>query len=118
MTLRIDNEYGMINIGKEVISNIAGSSAIECYGLVGMASRSTANGIVNLLKKENLSKGVKVEETENGIIIDLYVVIQFGTKISVVANNIIDKVKYNVENITGLKVEKVNVNIEGVKVQD
>lgn len=118
MTLKIDNEYGTINISKEVISNLAGSSAMECYGLVGMASRSTTSGIVNLLKRENLSKGVKVEETENGLVVDLFVVIQFGTKISVVANNIIERVKYSVETITGLKVEKVNVNIEGVKVQE
>lgn len=118
MSIKIENDLGSINIDKDVIANIAGSSAIECYGLVGMASRSASSGIVNLLKKENLSKGVKIEETEDGIIIDLFVIIQFGTKISVVAENIIEKVKYNVENQTGLKIIKVNLNIEGVKVQE
>jgi len=118
MSIKIENELGLINIDKEVIANIAGSSAVECYGLVGMASRSATSGIVNLLKKENLSKGVKIEEVDDGIIIDLFVIIQFGTKISVVAENIIEKVKYNVENQTGIKVIKVNLNIEGVKVQE
>lgn len=118
MSINVENDLGSINISKEVIANIAGSSAIECYGLVGMAARSATSGIVNLLKKENLSKGVKIEETDEGLIINLYVIIQFGTKISVVAENIIEKVRYNVENQTGLKVKKVDVNIEGIKVQE
>lgn len=117
MTIKVENNLGTIYINNDVIANIAGAAAVECYGLVGMASRSATNGIVSLLKKENLAKGVKVTVVEEGIIIDLYVIIQFGTKISVVAQNIIDKVKYTVENQTGLKVTKVNLNIEGVRVQ-
>lgn len=117
MTAKFENEYGSVYINNEVISTIAGASAIECYGLVGMASKSAADGIVKLLKRENLNKGVKVHIEENFVVIDLFVVIQFGTKISVVANNIIDKVKYNVENQTGMIVKKVNINIEGVRVQ-
>jgi uncharacterized alkaline shock family protein YloU len=118
MSIKVENNLGSVNITKDVIANIAGSSAVECYGLVGMATRSTTSGIVNLLKKENLSRGVKIEETDEGLLIDLFVIVQFGTKISVVAENIIEKVKYNVENQTGLKVNKVNVNIEGMKVQE
>ncbi|WP_430882839.1 Asp23/Gls24 family envelope stress response protein [Fusibacter sp. JL216-2] len=117
MTIRVENEIGTIDINSDVVATIAGASAIECYGLVGMASRSTTNGIVNLLKRENLSKGVSIQMEEEGIAIDLYVIIQFGTKISVVAENIIEKVKYNVENQTGLKVLNVNLHIEGVRVQ-
>lgn len=117
MTIRVENEIGTIDINSDVVATIAGASAVECYGLVGMASRSTTNGIVNLLKRENLSKGVLIQMEEEGIAIDLYVIIQFGTKISVVAENIIEKVKYNVENQTGLKVLNVNLHIEGVRVQ-
>ena len=116
MSLKTDNDYGSIYISKEVIADLAGYSAMECYGLVGMAKRSATSGIVNLLKRENMSKGVKIEETEEGIIIDLYVIIQFGTKISVVAENIIDKVKYNVENQLNIKVKEVKINIESVRV--
>lgn len=118
MTIKIENEIGAININKEVISTIAGASAIECYGLVGMAAKSPTSGIVSLLKKENLNKGVNIESEDEGITINLFVIVQFGTKISVVAQNIIDKVKYNVENQTGLNVLKVNLNIEGVRVQE
>ncbi|MGB3368440.1 MAG: Asp23/Gls24 family envelope stress response protein [Acidaminobacteraceae bacterium] len=118
MTIKVDNDYGVVYINGDVISTIAGASAIECYGLVGMASKNATNGIVSLLKKgDNLSKGVVIKSEDDGIIIDLYVIVQFGTRISVVAQNIIEKVKYNVENQTGLKVKNVNLNIEGVRVQ-
>jgi len=114
---KLNNKYGAINIDESVLENIAGLSAMESYGLVGMSSRKTTDGLVELLKKENLSKGVKVHTDGDKIVVDLYIVVQFGTKISVVANNIIDKVKYNIENLTGLKVEKVNINVQGVRVQ-
>lgn len=117
MITAVNNEYGNIHINTEVIATIAGAAAIECYGLVGMASKSTAGGIVDLLKREHLTKGIKVNAEEDQLVIDLYVVVQFGTKISVVAENIIKKVKYSVESQTGLTVKKVNLNIESVRVQ-
>lgn len=117
MEMKINNEIGKIVISEDVIAMIAGAAANEAYGIVGMASRGNKNGLASILKKENLSKGVRVRLEENEIFIDLYVIIQFGTKISVVAKNTIDKVKYNVENQTGLSVSNVNLNIEGIKVQ-
>jgi len=117
METKINNELGSININEEVIAMIAGAAANEAYGIVGMAAQTTKNGITSILRIENLSKGVKVQLVDEEIIIDLYVIIQFGTKISVVAKNTIDSVKYNVETQTGLKVSKVNLNIEGIKVQ-
>lgn len=117
MKVKRENELGTIYIYHDVISTIAGASAIECYGLVGMASKSATDGIVKLLKREHLNKGVNISVENNEVIIDLYVIVQFGTKISTVANNIIDKVKYNVSNQTGITVKKVNLNVEGVRVQ-
>lgn len=116
MSAKIQNEIGTIHIDNDAISIIAGVSVMECYGLVGMASKSATDGLVKLLKRDNIQRGVKIHLEENSIVIDLYVIIQFGTKISVVANNIIDKVKYNVENQTGMSVKKVNISIEGVRV--
>jgi uncharacterized alkaline shock family protein YloU len=117
MSARIDNEYGAITFSDEVLATIAGIATMECYGLVGMASKSSADGIVELLRREHLSKGVKVyTEDDNNLAIDLYIVVEFGTKISTVAQNIIDKVKYTVETMTGMKVKKVNVNVQGVRV--
>ncbi|QXM05873.1 Asp23/Gls24 family envelope stress response protein [Crassaminicella indica] len=117
MSATLVNELGNIFIDHEVLAFIAGTSAMECYGLVGMAKKSTASGIAELLKRENQSKGVKVRSGNDGVIIDLFVIVEFGTRISAVAQNIIDKVKYNIEMMTGLKVKHVNVNIQGVRVE-
>lgn len=117
MVAKLVNEMGSINIEESVIAGIAGIAAMECYGLVGMASRGAKDGIVELLVRENLSRGVKISTRDDSVVIDLYVIIQFGISISTVATNIIDKVKYAVEDATGLKVEKINVNVQGVRVQ-
>lgn len=118
MAIKIHKELGDISIDTEVISTIAGLSAMECYGLVGMTYKSARSGIAKILKGEHLSKGVEVKVQEDGVQINLYVIIQFGTKISVVAENIIERVKYGVENLTGINVLEVNLNIEGVRVQE
>ena len=118
MSIEINNELGDITIKKDVIATIAAVSAMECYGLVGMTYKSAKSGLAKILKGEHLSKGVEVEATEQGIRINVFVIVQFGTKLSVVAENIIEKVKYSVEMQTGLNVLEVNLNIEGVKVQE
>lgn len=117
MPARFTNEYGNIIIEDNVLASIAGTAAIECYGLVGMASKGAGDGLSKLLLMENLSKGVKITTEENGIIIDLYIIVQFGISISTVASNVIEKVKYAVEEATGMYVERVNVNVQGVRVQ-
>ncbi len=109
-------QYGEINIADDVLASLAGLAAMECYGIVGMASKNAKDGIVELLKRENLSRGVKVSSGSEEIVIDLYVIVEFGTRISVVADNIISKVKYTLESLTGLKVKKVNINVHGVRV--
>jgi len=109
-------QYGEVNITDDVLATISGLAATECYGLVGMASKNAKDGLVELLKRENLAKGVKVTTEGEEIIVDLFIVVEFGTKISTIADNIISKVKYTVENLTGLKVKKVNINVQGVRV--
>lgn len=118
MSIKINNEIGDISIKNEVVATIAAVSAMECYGLVGMTYKSAKSGLAKILKGEHLSKGVEIQVEETGVRINLFVIVQFGTKLSVVAENIIEKVKYNVEMQTGLNVIEVNLNIEGVKVQE
>ncbi|MFZ5966327.1 MAG: Asp23/Gls24 family envelope stress response protein [Bacillota bacterium] len=117
MTVKLQNEIGSIIIDNEVLASIAGISATECYGVVGMASKNAASGLAELLKRENMGRGVKVYTENNDIHIDLFIIVEFGTNISAVANNIIDKVKYNIENVTGIEVKKVVVNVQGVRVE-
>ena len=116
MSAKVNNQYGTIEIDKQVISQIAYRSAMESYGLVGLAYKS--KGIVELLKGENAFKGVLVEELEdNTIAVELYVILQYGTNISTVANNIIDRVKYTIEKMTAIKVSKIDINVQGIRVK-
>ncbi|SEN15833.1 Asp23/Gls24 family envelope stress response protein [Lihuaxuella thermophila] len=116
MSLEVSTNLGQIEVANEVIATIAGVSAMDCYGLVGMASRSQLkDGITELLGRENLSKGIEVR-TENGeTIIDMYIIVGYGTKISEVAHNVQTKVKYTLEQMTGLKVNHVNIYVQGVR---
>ncbi|MFZ5352620.1 MAG: Asp23/Gls24 family envelope stress response protein [Bacillota bacterium] len=116
MSAKIKTQYGEIYISDDVIATIAGLATTECYGLVGMSVKSAKDGIVELLKRDSMSKGVKVTAEDDQIIIDLYIIVEFGTKISTVADNIISKVKYTMETMTGLKVKSVNINVQGVRV--
>ena len=118
MAAKLTNKYGNITIDDNVVASLAGLAAMECYGLVGMATSSATEGLVELLRREHLTKGVKVSSVEDKIVIDLYIMVQFGISISVVSSNIIERVKYSVEEATGLRVERVNVNVQGVRVQN
>ncbi|NLJ41417.1 MAG: Asp23/Gls24 family envelope stress response protein [Clostridiales bacterium] len=103
-------------IADDVIAVLAGISAIESYGIVGMASKRATDGIVELLGRENLSKGVRVYTQGDEITIDLFIIVEYGISIAATAENIIETVKYNVENYTGMNVKKVNITVEGVRV--
>ena len=117
MSSKFKNDYGTISIDDNVLATIAGLSAMECYGIVGMASKNATDGFFELVRWENLSKGVKVYTQDQEVSVDLHVILQYGVRITVVAANIIEKVKYNLENYTGLKVNKINVLVQGINVQ-
>lgn len=110
------NEHGNVIYADEVISKIVGLATMECYGVVGMVSKSATEGLWELMRIENLAKGVKIEHKDEKLIIELFVMVEYGTKISVISNNIIQKVKYNVENYTGLKVSAITVNVQAVRI--
>lgn len=115
----MNTDIGEIMIDNDVLAKYAGASAIECFGVVGMASVNMKDGIVKLLKKDNLSHGVNVTIDEyNKITIDLHIIVSYGVSISAVADNLISNVKYNVEEFSGLEVEKINIFVEGVRVID
>ncbi|MCQ2548937.1 MAG: Asp23/Gls24 family envelope stress response protein [Lachnospiraceae bacterium] len=114
----IDTHMGSITIDKEVIAQYAGSVAVECFGIVGMAGVSVADGLVRLLKKDSITKGISVSLHGNKLVLDFHVIIAYGVSILAVSDSLIDNVRYKVEEFTGLKVEKVNVFVEGVRVID
>ncbi len=112
------NEYGKITIAQEVIENIAGLAAMECYGLVGMSSKNMQDGIADLLGWENVSKGISVEIEEDTVWVELNIVVEYGTNINEVAQNVINRVKFTLEDKIGINVETINVNVQGVRVGD
>lgn len=116
MGKEINNNLGKIDISEEVIATIAGAAAVECYGLVGMSSRKITDGFTELLGRENLARGVMVKINEDQVVIDLYIVVGYGVNISEVAANVMERVRYTTENLTGLHVAQVNVNVQGVRV--
>ena len=114
----INSELGNIEISLEAIAQYAGSQALECFGVVGMAAKSVSDGLMHLLKRESLSKGIEVIKTENGLIVEFHIIVAYGLNVCTIAQNLMENVKYKVEEFTGLPVEKVNVIVEGVKVID
>ncbi len=112
-----ENEYGSITVSDSVISAIAGSVATKCYGVVGMAFKNTKDGIVNLLKAGNISKGIQVKFDENNILnIDMHIIVQYGVNINAICESIMHNVKYQISTITGLEVGNINVFVESVRV--
>ena len=115
----MSTDLGIITIDPEVIAKYAGSVAVECFGIVGMAAVSMKDGLVKLLKKESLTKGIQVGiSDENKITLNFHVVVAYGVSISAVTDTLISNVKYKVEEFTGMSVDKINIYIEGVRVID
>ena len=119
MKCQMENQYGTVLIDENVIATYAGSVAVECFGIVGMAAVNVKDGLVKLLKKEHITHGIEVVVGENNeITIDFHVIIAYGVAIVTVCDNLIETVKYKVEQFTGMKVNKININVEGVRVID
>ena len=115
---RISNKMGEIQINPDVIALYAGTIAVECFGIVGMAAVSMKDGLVKLLKKDSLKHGINVIITDNKITLEFHVIVAYGVSISAVSDNLISNVKYRVEDFTGLTIEKINILVEGVRVID
>lgn len=116
MSATIKNKLGSVVIEDKVIATLAAEAAQESYGIVGLVAQSTKDGLFELLKLESKTKGVNVRIEDNVVNIDLIVMMEFGVRIAVVADNIIEKVKYIVEKNTNLKVNSVNIIVQRVRI--
>ena len=115
----LDGQYGGISIDSEVIAKYAGSMAVECFGIVGMAAVSMKDGLVKLLEGDSLTRGIRVDiDEENRVELDFHVIVSYGISIATVADNLVESVKYKVHEFTGLEVKKINIFVEGVRVID
>lgn len=116
MDCKFKTPYGLVSVNEEILLKVAGYSAVESYGIVGMAAKRSTDGIVQLLGMENIGRGVRVRAFEDSVEVDLFIIVQYGISISAVAENIIETVKYNVEHLTGIQVKRVNVCVEDIRV--
>ena len=115
----METKLGKVTIDPEVIATYAGSVAVECFGIVGMAAVNMKDGLVKLLKKDYLTHGINVViDEENKITIDFHVIVSYGVSIITVSDNLIETVKYKVEAFTGMEIKKMNIYVEGVRVID
>ena len=116
---RISNKMGEIQINPDVIALYAGTIAVECFGIVGMAAVSMKDGLVKLLKRESLTHGISVKIDEDNLItLDFHVIVSYGVSISAVADNLVNSVKYKVEEFAGMKIKQINIFVDGVRVID
>ena len=114
----MNTHMGNIYIDPEVIAQYAGSVAVECFGIVGMASVNVKDGLVKLLMKESITHGISVNIVNNKLLLNFHVIVAYGVSIITVCDNLINNVKYKVENFTGLEIENINIVVEGVRVID
>ena len=113
---RLDNAMGQIEVKPDVIASYAGSVAVECFGIVGMAAVSMKDGLVKILRRDSMRKGISVTVTpDNKLQLAFHLIVAYGVNINAVADNLIENVKYKVEAFTGMEIEKIKIYVEGVR---
>ncbi len=115
---QINTELGSITIDAEVVATYAGSVALGCTGIVGMAALDMRDNLMKLLKKDSIKRGIEVAIENNEIYLAFHVIVAYGVNIPAVSENLIDSVKYQVEEFTGMKISKIDIFVEGVRVID
>lgn len=116
MEYKITNDTGTIYISEDVILKVVGYAVLECYGIVAMSSKKATDGLVEWLGRENLSRGVHIRLDEDQMDVDLFIVVEYGISVAEVCKTIVEVVRYKLESMTGVKVRKVNISVEGIRV--
>ena len=112
----VDEKYpGRIEISPHAIATIAGEAVLRCYGVVGVANKNLAGGIADLLQPDRWGRGVVVLVRDGQVVVDLYVIIQYGTRVSEVAHGVMHGVRYALEQTLGIPVSEVNVHVQGLR---
>lgn len=115
--MNLKTEKGEIRISSEVFTTITGAVATSCFGVKGMAVRSTKDGLVHLLRRESMAKGVKVFFNEDGTVtIELHIIVDNGVNLNAVCHSIIGEVRYMVSRITGVEVKTVEVYVDSMNI--
>ena len=116
MECKIKNDIGTISITEDVMLKVVGYAALECYGIVAMSSKRAKDGLVEWLGRENLSKGVQLKLVDDMLGEVLFIIVEYGICIAEVCKTIVETVRYKLESMTGVKVRRFNISVEGVRV--
>ena len=115
VSMKLQTERGIITISSDVCSNITGAAATNCYGVKGMAIRSATDGLVHLLRRESMAKGVKVTTNEDSTIsLELHIIVENGVNLMAISRAIMERVKYDVSRTTGVEVKNVDVFVDSM----
>lgn len=112
-----NNKLEQLHISNDILAELAGLAALQCYGVVGMVNPNLASGAARLLGRSKLKKGVRVTNDSEGVKVELFVVLEYGTNLNEVANNLIERVKYEIQKHAGIIVSSVDIHIQNLKVQ-
>jgi uncharacterized alkaline shock family protein YloU len=107
---------GGLSIDKGVIADLAGYAALESYGVVGMTAPTLSDGIAKILPKQKLRRGIKVQNTDRGVCVDLYVVIEHGTNLATVSRNLVDQVTFVLTEYASVPIDHVEVHIQDIRI--
>lgn len=118
MAARFTTELGSVVIDDEVIAKVAGLTALECYGVVGMASINVKDGLVQLLLGDSMTKGIRVKTAGGNTSIEFHIIVEYGTNISAIADNLISNVKYTIKDMLGFELADVSVYVEGIRTEN
>ncbi len=114
----LNTHMGNIAINSDVLAQFAGAVAMECFGVVGMAGLNMRDGFVKLLRLENMRRGISVLVNKNKLVVGLHIIVAYGVNVMSVSENLIETIKYRLEEFSGIEVSKINIYVEGVKVID
>ena len=117
VAVKYTTQYGTVSIDEEVIAKCAGMAALECYGVVGMAQTGMKDGLAQLLTGDTITKGIKVTGTDEGTTIEFHIIVEYGTNISTIADNLMSNVKYSVKEMLGIDVDDISVFVEGLRTE-
>ena len=116
MECKVKTNDGTIFISEDVMMKVVGYAALECYGIVAMCGKRATDGLVEWLGRENLSKGVQIRNVGDMLDVDLFIIVEYAISIAEVCKTIVDTVRYKLESMTGVKVRKVSISVEGIRI--
>ena len=108
---------GKLHVANDVLADMVGHAAMECYGVVGMVAPNPADGISKILPPSRLRRGITLETTDAGVRVDLYVVIEYGTNVKAVSQNLIDTVTFALKEQARVPIDSIEVHVQDVKVR-